>query len=69
MAGPDTQQRHLKQFVYVGRSGKKFYVYGAPDDLYGPHDTHKEADAIRRSIVDNYKDYEIVDRKARKREV
>lgn len=67
MAGPDLQQRHLKQFVFVGRSGKKHYVYGISGDMHGPYDTHKEADVVRRSIIDNYKDYEIVDRKVIKR--
>lgn len=62
MAGPNTQQRHLKQFVFVGRSGKKFYVYGISGDMHGPYDTHQEADSVRRRIIDNYEDYEIVDR-------
>lgn len=65
--GLDKRQRYIMDFIKVGRSGKNFYVFGAPGDLKGPHSSEKEAKAAHTSILDNFEDYEVVDRKLRKK--
>ena len=65
--GIDKKQRYLMDFVRVGRSGKKFYVFGAPSEWYGPHKTAKEAMDAYDYIVANFKQFEVVDRKLRKK--
>lgn len=64
----DKSQRYLSEFLKVGRTGKIYYVFGAPKDLEGPYDSVKDATAVHKNIIDNYKDYEVVDRKIRRKE-
>lgn len=63
----DKSQRYLKDFVKVGRSGSSYYVYGAPEDMKGPYDTPQEAEKIYNQIIDNYKDFEVINRRVQKK--
>jgi hypothetical protein len=65
--GIDLKQRYLMDFVKVGRSGKLFYVFGAPEDLKGPYSSAKDAEKAYNSIIDNFEDYEVIDRKVRRK--
>jgi hypothetical protein len=54
-------------FIRVGRSGRMFYVYGAPEEWYGPHSSAGDAEKAYTYIVDHFEDFEVVDRKVYKR--
>lgn len=63
----DIKQRYLKDFVRVGRSGKHYYVFGAPNEWYGPHSSVKEAEKAYSYIVDHFEEFEIINRKIHKK--
>lgn len=65
--GKDLRQRYIKDFLKLGRTGKSYYIFGAPEDMKGPYGTPKEAEAVYKSIVDNFQEYEIIDRKVLKK--
>lgn len=54
--------------IKLGRSGKNFYVFGAPEEWYGPHASGREAEKAYTYIIDNFKDFEVVNRKIRKKD-
>ena len=56
----DRDKRYLMDNLKVGRSGKSYYVWGAPEDMKGPYTTHKDAEVAYNSIVDNVDDYNVV---------
>ena len=64
----DNKQRYLMDFVKVGRSGKMFYVFGAPEEWYGPHSSAREAEKAYNHIVDNFEEFEVKGRKIYKKE-
>jgi len=67
--GIDKRRQHIKQFLKLGRIGSKFYLFGGPEDIKGPYDHPKEATKVLDEVLDNFKDYEVVDRKVRRKVV
>ena len=61
--GIDKRQRYLKDFIKLARIGSKYYVMGAPDGQEGPYDHPSEAEDVYNDIIDNFMDYEVVNRK------
>ena len=56
----DRDKRYLMDNLKVGRSGKSFYIWGAPEDMKGPYPTHQEANAVYESILNHVDDYKVV---------
>ena len=62
------KQRHIRQFVKVGRTGSQYFLFGAPGKLVGPYNSAQEAEAALTDILDNCEDYQIVNRQVVKKE-
>lgn len=55
----DRDKRFIMDKIKLGRSGKSFFIWGAPDDMKGPYPTHSEAQVVYDSIINNHTDYEV----------
>jgi hypothetical protein len=63
----DRTKRYLLDFIKVGRSGKQYFVYGAPEDLKGPYESAQAAQDAYNYISSHYEEFEVVNRKVQRK--
>lgn len=52
-------KRVIMDKLKLGRSGRSFFIWGAPESVRGPYNTHAEAQVVYEDILNNHTDYEV----------